>query len=73
MILIKKLSTKNSMLRNFNSPNRMKIIKIISEWKKLLSKASMEKFGRPSYGSKIVEAIVEVGGERFTRHIIIPR
>lgn len=57
----------------------MKIIKIISEWKKLPSRTSMEKnrtemFYKPlSIGKKMVQAIVEIDGQILTKHIAIPR
>lgn len=58
----------------------MKIIKIISEWKKRPSPARMKNLGTDKFysalpaGHKIFQAIVQFGDrERFTRHIAVPR
>lgn len=51
----------------------LKVIQIVSEWKKRPSPEAQAKFGRVEYGHKMVEAIVEVDHERFTQHIQVPR
>ena len=55
----------------------MKIIKIISEYKRIKGKKAIDNtYTPPTYpkkGYKRVEAIVELGGARFTKHIDIKR
>lgn len=51
----------------------MKTIKIISEWKKRPSQAAQQKFGYVGPGYKMVEAVVSIDGNIFTRHIQVPR
>lgn len=45
---------------------KMKIIQVISEWKK---RSPID----VSSSKKMVEAVVEIDGEKFTRHIAVPK
>lgn len=52
----------------------MKIIKIISEWKKRPTPDAQAKNGKVGYGDKMIMAIVQFGnGRSHTRHIKVAK
>lgn len=51
----------------------MKIVKIISEWKKRPTYQAQQKHGRLLPGQKMVEAIVEIKGRTYTRHLAVSK
>lgn len=51
----------------------MKVIKIISEWRKRPTYKMMKTNGFFGPHQKMVMAIVEIAGQRFTRHIAVAR
>ncbi len=51
----------------------MKVVSIISEWKKRPDRETQQKFGILTPGKKMVQAIVEIAGKHVTRHIAVNR
>lgn len=49
--------------------NSITIVKVISEWKKRPDRDTQQKFGILTPGKKMVMAIVEIAGQKMTRHM----